>query len=156
MDGLLSLVIGLNILCSLFHFSNPASIHVTTRKTTAHHHATHKATTHHTTTPRPTHESGEWSYTFYYYDSVSHYFCGYHSSRVVSKGYCLCYHVPYENRADIHSPLTLMKMETHIYELYRSGNHVITEDLQFYSKPNYDMCHNHGKRPNVTTYLLYD
>jgi hypothetical protein len=43
-----------------------------------------------------------------------------------------------------------------MYELYTLGNHVLMDDLQYYSKFNYNVCHNYGKRPNVTIYLVYE
>ncbi|XP_048769487.2 histidine-rich glycoprotein-like [Ostrea edulis] len=180
---MLPLFFSLNILCSLVHFTytdvaivniSSTAKHVTSRKTTSHHHPTthrpttrHQATHHHTThhatqrhtthhpaTPRPTPEHVEQSATFYHYDRNTHYICGYHSSRHAH--YCLCYHVPYEHRVDMHSPLKLLETEKHMFELYTVGHHVLMDDLQFYSKFNYDKCHAYGKRPNVTTYLVYD
>ncbi|XP_061177245.1 uncharacterized protein LOC133185974 [Saccostrea echinata] len=107
-----------------------------------------------TTTHRPTPEHTEWSNSLYYYDPHAHFLCHFHASRLVQ--YCHCYHVPYQHRSDLHSPLKMYEMEKHMAELYVAGNHVLMNDLQMYSKANYDMCHNHGKRPNVTIYMLYD
>ncbi|XP_062594555.1 uncharacterized protein LOC134255972 [Saccostrea cucullata] len=143
MDCKLLLLIQLSVLCLLFHETNPATIdHAsTTREVT-------------TTTPRPTREHPEWTNSFYYYDHYSHYLCHFHASRLIQ--YCHCYHVPYEHRSDFHSPLKMFEMEKHMAELYIAGNHVLMNDFQIYSKVNYDMCHGHGRRPNVTIYLLYD
>ncbi|XP_062594554.1 uncharacterized protein LOC134255971 [Saccostrea cucullata] len=143
MECKLLLLIQLSVFCAVFHDINPATIHhaSTTKKVT-------------TTTHRPTHEHGEWTNSYYRYDHYSHFLCHFHSSRLIQ--YCHCYHVPFEDRSDIHSPLKMFEMEKHMAELYVAGNHVLMNDLRMYSKLNYDMCHNHGKRPNITIYRLYD
>ncbi|XP_061176079.1 uncharacterized protein LOC133185032 [Saccostrea echinata] len=122
----------------------------------AHHHhrstTTPKPTTP-TTTQKPTPESFEYGYTFFFYDNISHYICSIHVTRL--NRLCLCYHVPYDERDSAHDPNTALDIEKRMYALYDAGHHTPMNDLQFYSKTNYDMCIDHGKNLNTTIELVY-
>nr|XP_022291520.1 uncharacterized protein LOC111102884 [Crassostrea virginica] len=107
----------------------------------------------HTTTPRPTREHAEFAYTFFYYDTHSHYLCCAHSTRL--RRVCLCYHVPYEEQSLMRDSEKLLEVEERIYDLYDKGHHTSMSDLEFYSKPNYNMCTGHGKQMNTTLLRVY-
>nr|XP_022291149.1 uncharacterized protein LOC111102622 [Crassostrea virginica] len=104
-------------------------------------------------TPRPTPESFEYAYTFFYYDSPSHYMCCAHVTRL--RRVCLCYHVPYEEQSSMQADDKVLEIEERIYSLYAAGHFTSMSDLEFYSKPNYDMCTGHGKQMNTTLLRVY-
>ncbi|XP_062594557.1 uncharacterized protein LOC134255974 [Saccostrea cucullata] len=119
-------------------------------------HVTTKATT---TTHRPTPEPWEFVNNFYVYDRDSHYFCVSHHSSHQHLHYCICYHIPYEDRGILEDPQTLLETEKLIFELFDAGYHVqmnLTE-LQFYSKRSFYMCSHTNGNPGVNTtyYLVY-
>ncbi|XP_052710155.1 uncharacterized protein LOC128184636 [Crassostrea angulata] len=123
----------------------------------AHHHHHRTTTTPKPTTPastpRPTPESFEYTYTFFYYDTTSHYMCCAHATRLLRV--CLCYHVPQDERQLMQEQEKLLEIEERIYSLYVAGHYTSMNDLQFYSKPNYDMCTGQGKQLNTTLLHVY-
>eukprot|EP00105_Crassostrea_gigas_P023946 XP_011444014.1 PREDICTED: uncharacterized protein LOC105339930 [Crassostrea gigas] len=79
----------------------------------AHHHHHRTTTTPKPTTPastpRPTPESFEYTYTFFYYDTTSHYMCCAHATRLLRV--CLCYHVPQDERQLMQEQEKLLEIE---------------------------------------------
>ncbi|XP_062603041.1 uncharacterized protein LOC134264773 [Saccostrea cucullata] len=138
------------LLLTLFGNAFAAAVHPGT--------SSHVTNTETTSPPRPTPERYEFVNNLYMYDRNSHFLCDSHYSRIMH--YCMCYHVPYEHRADIHEPSTLLATEKRMYELFLAGNYVkknMTE-LKFYSMRCYGMCTrtNYNPGDNTTLYMVYD
>ncbi|XP_048769947.1 uncharacterized protein LOC125676090 [Ostrea edulis] len=119
---------------------------------------THHVTTKVTTTHRPTREPGEFVNNQYMYDRYSHFLCDSHYSRYLH--YCMCYHIPYEQRDDIHDPVTLLKIERRMFELYQVGHYKTMNmtELKYYSDRCYRMCTHTNYNPgdNTTLFMIYD
>ncbi|XP_052710158.1 uncharacterized protein LOC128184637 isoform X2 [Crassostrea angulata] len=113
----------------------------------------HKTTTH-VTTPRPTPEKFEYTNLWYRYDSVSHFMCSSHATRLMRV--CLCYHVPYEEQHLLQDSGKLQEVEERILRLYLDGHTTPMSDLRFYSDGNYQMCTGHGHNLDTTILRVYD
>ncbi|XP_048769927.2 uncharacterized protein LOC125676078 [Ostrea edulis] len=117
-----------------------------------HHHRTTTTPIPTTTTP-PLPDTYEYGNSLFYYDSVSHYLCCGHNTRL--NRVCMCYHVPYTDREAINDPEKVLEIEKRIYTLYDAGHHAPTSDLNYYSATNYKICMSHSGG-NVTIELVYD
>nr|XP_022293114.1 uncharacterized protein LOC111103851 [Crassostrea virginica] len=122
---------------------------------TTHHVTTTKATT----TTRHTPEPFEFANNFYMYDRDNHYFCLSHHTIRTHVHYCLCYHVPMEDRYEIENPLTLLKLEKRMFEFFDAGyrTQLPMTELLYYSRRNFNMCTHTNANPgtNTTLYFVY-